>query len=113
MGKNSDPRAATARRKALGQAIRRHRGERSQAELAVSLGISQASMSAWEVGIPPLTCEQVAGVEHLLVLPTGTLLVEAGYVSEAVLGATGISLLAVERLEQALRAILAHSDPSS
>ena len=99
MAKRSDARAVAARRAALGQAIRRHRGETPQSELAQRLGVSQASISSWEQGGVALPAEQVAEVEAALGLRAGVLLIEAGFVDEA-LGPVDWNLAHVRRALQ-------------
>ena len=86
--------SARATRRRLGRAIQRHRGERSQEDLARSLGVSQASISSWEHGGVDLTCYQVNSIELALGLRPGTLLRDAGYVApERVAG--GRNVLAI------------------
>lgn len=101
MVEDSETRATAGRRRALGRAVRRYRGGVTQGELAALLGVSQASVSSWELGGVPLTCEQVASVERRLGLAMGTLLVEAGYVAESLLGG-GAALVALGDLRSAL-----------
>lgn len=107
MKERSDARAVAARRAALGQLIRRHRGETPQSDLAVRLGVSQASISSWELGGVSLTLEQLAGVEAALGLRAGVLLIEAGYVDEA-LGPVDWNLaLARRALQRAVEDLVA------
>jgi transcriptional regulator with XRE-family HTH domain len=105
MVQGSQARARATQKKALGGAIRRHRGKLSQGELALALGISQASVSSWELGGVDLTCEQVADIEGRLRLRPGTLLVEAGYIDPALIGADGVVHHALGQLERALRSV--------
>jgi hypothetical protein len=74
-------------RKALGAAIRRLRGARTQAEFGASIGlvcgeddVPQTTISRWEGGLVDLSYEQVRVIEAALGVPTGTLAIEAGYV---------------------------------
>ena len=92
---------------ALGRAIRLHRGEMSQEDLAPGLGVSQASISSWERGGVDLTCEQVAALERRVGLRRGTLFVEAGYVDERLIGAEAGLVLALARLGKAVDTLLA------
>jgi transcriptional regulator with XRE-family HTH domain len=101
MKQRSDTRASQARQRILGAGIRRHRGTRTQTELADLVGLSQGSISAWETGIVPLTCEQVVLVETALGLRTGTLLLESGYVDQELLGADAVAAFALGKLQAA------------
>ena len=69
MKRSDDP----ARPAAMGRAIRRYRGETNQSDLALRAGVSQATVSNWELGIVELSCEQVGILEHCLGLMQGTL----------------------------------------
>ena len=75
----SSERDAQRRRGALGGAIRRARGQRSQEVLADLLDVSQATISSWEWGHVDLTCEQVRTIELQLHLRAGELLRAGGY----------------------------------
>ena len=99
-------RARPPRTLALGRAIRRHRGEMAQGDLAPGLGVSQASISSWELGGVDLTCEQVAELERRLGLVPGTLFVEAGYVDPRLVGVEATAALAVGLLEHALHVLV-------
>src|SRR5262245_22748124 len=77
MSDGTDP--ARVRREWTGKAIRRYRGDRSQADLAAALGVSQAGVSLWESGGVDFTYEQILAIEALG-LPLGTLGRAAGYV---------------------------------
>src|SRR4051794_31003921 len=78
---------AAGRRRALGEAIKRHRGEMSQGELGAAIGdVPQTTISRWERGVVDLTVEQVLAIEIALDLAPGLLASEAGYVSKGQLG---------------------------
>ena len=66
MDQRTDARAPRARAMALGSAIRRHRGELTQAGLAIKVSHSQSAISQWETGIIQVSCEQVVEVERVL-----------------------------------------------
>jgi transcriptional regulator with XRE-family HTH domain len=74
----TDPDACDRRRR-LGAAIRRHRRDLSQVDLAAALGVSQAGVSLWESGGVDFSYEQVRDIERVLGLPLGTLGCLAGY----------------------------------
>ncbi len=105
MSQRSDDQDAYRRMRGVGWGIRRYRAEMTQTELATLLGVSQGSISAWESGSVPLTCEQVAHVELALRLPLGTLLTEAGYVAETLLGADAVAAFALGKLQSALASL--------
>lgn len=107
MAKRSDTRASAAGRIALGQLIRRHRGETAQSDVALRLGVSQASISSWELGGVSLTLEQLAAVEAALGFRPGTLFIEAGYVDEALAPADWNLALARRALERAISDLVA------
>ena len=106
----ANDRARQPRTLALGRAIRRHRGEMAQGDLAPGLGVSQASISSWELGGVDLTCEQVAELERRLGLRPGTLFVEAGYVDPHFDGPDGVRLAALHRLDAAIATLLSTLD---
>ncbi|MGA8724677.1 MAG: helix-turn-helix transcriptional regulator [Acidimicrobiales bacterium] len=91
-----------ARTEALGRAIRRYRGEVNQTDLALRMNVSQATVSNWELGIVELTCEQVTRLERRLGLTRGTLLVEGGYLDEALLGFDAAMCVALAKLDSAV-----------
>jgi transcriptional regulator with XRE-family HTH domain len=74
-----------ARRRALGDAIRTARGDRTQTEFgdlvaeALGVPVPQGTISRWELGKAELTVEQVRSIEDAVGLPPGTLLLQAGY----------------------------------
>lgn len=109
MNQRSDTRAAKARAQALGAAIRRHRGEMTQTELADRLAVSQSAVSQWETGTTQISAEHVIGLERELGLRSGSLFVEAGYVDESLLGLDGARRFALWKLQSAV-ALLAGSD---
>lgn len=102
MSQRNGAQTDSARRAALGRAIRRHRGEVAQSELAQRLAVSQASISSWEQGGVALTAEQVAAVEAELGLRAGILLIEAGYVDESLAPTDWSLALAQQSLERAI-----------
>ena len=102
----ANDRARPPRTLALGRAIRRHRGEMAQGDLALDVGVSQASISSWELGGVDLTCEQVAGIERRLGLVPGTMFVEAGYLDPRLVGVDAAAAVALGRLEHALQLVL-------
>jgi transcriptional regulator with XRE-family HTH domain len=97
--------AAADRRKALGRAIRRHRGDGPQTAMAKALGVSQGSVSAWENGTtePPLS--RIFDIETHFGLPRGTLLTEAGYIAQTASSQPAIPA-ALARLDAAIGALL-------
>ncbi len=105
MEQRSDTRAPDARMTALGVGIRRHRARMTQTELATKVGLTQGSISSWEKGVVPLTCQQVALVEAALGLRTGTLFLEAGYVNLELLGANAAAAFAIGKLQAALNSL--------
>jgi transcriptional regulator with XRE-family HTH domain len=94
-----------ARQAALGDAIRRARGDITQAELASRVGVVQSAVSAWEAGDVDLTCEQVRAIEVALDVPIGTLLERAGFVSVAAWGAGAICVLEFTSQGEALEGV--------
>src|SRR5664280_617929 len=102
MTHRSDALAANASALALGTAIRRHRGEITQTELADRLSVSQSAISQWEAGITQITAEHVIGLERELELRSGSLLIEAGYVDEALLGVDAARRFALWKLQSAV-----------
>lgn len=102
MNDGSDTQAARARAIALGAAIRHHRGEMTQTELADRLCVSQSAVSQWESGTFQITAEHVIGLERELGLRSGSLLLEAGYVDEALLGIDGARRFALWKLRSAI-----------
>src|SRR5688500_8605456 len=68
------------RRRAFGAAIRRFRGDRSQAELGEILGESQTTISRWEAGMVDLGYDQVLRLERALGVAAGSLGRAAGYI---------------------------------
>ena len=111
MKKSSEARAAKARAQALGAAIRCHRGEMTQTGLAIRLGVSQSAISQWETGVIQVTCEHIAKIERVLAVRTGTLLVEAGFLDESLLGLDAGRRYAIWKLQEAV-ALLAHQETS-
>ena len=105
----SEAREAKAHAQALGAAIRRHRGEMTQTELADRLSVSQSAVSQWETGVTQVTAEHIIQLERELGLRSGSLLVEAGYVDESLLGLDAAHKFALWKLQEAL-ALLAHWD---
>jgi len=101
----SEARILAARHRALGSAIRRHRSEMNQTELAGQLGVSQSAISQWETGVAHVTIEQLSQVERALHLRSGTLLIEAGYVDQNLLGPDAVAALALVQLQASLGAI--------
>lgn len=93
---------SSSRPTALGRAIRRHRGDLNQGVVADRMDVSQATVSNWELGVVELTCEQVALLEAGLGLTRGTLLVEAGYLGESLLGLDAATGWALGMLEGAM-----------
>lgn len=74
------PAAAERRRRLFGEAIKRHRGLMTQAQLGDLLGgVPQTTVSRWEAGLVDFSYEQVADLEFVLELRPGTLGHEAGY----------------------------------
>ena len=109
MTQPNDSQVAEARARALGASIRRHRGETSQAELADRLSVSQSLVSQWETGVVQVTAEHVIGVERVLGIRSGSLLIEAGYVDESLLGIDSARRFALWKLESAV-ALLARPE---
>ncbi|MEY2425827.1 MAG: helix-turn-helix protein [Actinomycetota bacterium] len=72
--------AADERRVRLGDAIRRFRNERTQAEFGTLFGVPQTTVSRWEAGHVDLSFEQVRSIEVALDVPLGTLGRAAGFV---------------------------------
>jgi transcriptional regulator with XRE-family HTH domain len=72
--------AAADRARALGAAIRRARGDRSQSELARRLEVTQSTVSIWESGDRVPFLEQMLELEDALGVPRGRLATEAGFV---------------------------------
>lgn len=105
----NEARLARARMEAVGRSIRRYRGDSTQAELGLKLGLSQGSISSWEKGTVDLTCEQIARAESVLGLRDGTLFIEAGFVTESLLGEGAVSTLALRKLESALSDLQNHA----
>lgn len=68
-------------RKAASHVIRKHRegGSMSQLALANSLGISQPLVSAWECGKIAPSVEDLVGIEQVLGLAKGTVILEVAY----------------------------------
>ena len=102
MDQRSDTQAAKARVQALGAAIRRHRGEMTQMELADRLGVSQSAVSQWETGTTQITAEHAIRLERELDLRSGSLLIEAGYVDESLLGLDAARRFALGKLHSAV-----------
>jgi len=96
---------AAQRRQALGRAIRWHREPQTQSAMALALGVSQSLVSLWEAGLTELSVTQVAAIEDYLGAERGTLLVEAGFVSEKLAG--GGAAHAVARLDEAITCLVA------
>lgn len=69
------------RRLRLGRMIRHARGEVTQAQLAMALGVGQPAISAWEAGRVRLTSEQLYSIETALGREHGWLSVAAGFVT--------------------------------
>lgn len=90
MSDGTDARACTpeALRAALGQAIRRGRGELSQAELGRRVGRPQGSISMWESGTNVPSLEKLFDLEAALGLCRGALLVDAGLIEVDCLAGT-------------------------
>ena len=76
--RTTDP-GARSRLRALGQAIRRARGDLTQEQLGDLLGVPQTTVSRWELGYVDLGVEQVRHIEETLRLRPGDLLAEGGY----------------------------------
>ena len=98
---------APVRRRRLGAAIRRHRGDLSQFDLAKALGVSQAGVSLWESGGVDFSYEQVRDIEQELGLPSGTLGWLAGYTDPA----TSMCplFMIVERFDDVIEVLMAAS----
>jgi transcriptional regulator with XRE-family HTH domain len=98
---------ATFRRRRMGAAIRRHRANRSQADLAAVLGVSQAGISLWESGGVDFTYEQVHAIEAALGLPHGLLGRIAGYVKAS--DSIGPMTVPVDTVDDVIDAVRAAS----
>jgi transcriptional regulator with XRE-family HTH domain len=112
MDQRSEGRASTVRAQALGAAIRRHRGDMNQTAMAGRLGLSQSAISQWETGVIQVTCEHIVELERIFGLKAGTLLVEAGYLDESLLGIDAARRYALWKLQQAV-ALLSYDDSNA
>lgn len=80
--KLAEPISATdERRRTLGAAIRRARGNRTQVEVASALGVGQPAISGWESGKVALDLDKVHALERALNLVPGALARAGGYVA--------------------------------
>lgn len=93
---------AAQRLQALGTEIRRARGTRSQAEVAELVDRPQSSISEWERGRVELSVEQVHQLELVLGVPSGRLLLDAGYVGDGA-RTTGALAVADKRVQRPFR----------
>lgn len=82
MADDSDDNRARIRSE-LGASIRRTRADVTQAALATSMATTQSAVSAWEKGQVALSVEQLLQIEHVLGVPYGSILVDAGVLQPA------------------------------
>jgi transcriptional regulator with XRE-family HTH domain len=83
MNDDTENERALARREKLGEAIRRYRGDMTQAELGAKVDLPQTTVSRWEGARVDLSLEQVRLLERALGLELGTLAKAAGFVDTA------------------------------
>jgi transcriptional regulator with XRE-family HTH domain len=74
----------------------------TQTELADRLLVSQSAISQWETGTFQITAEHVIGLERELGLRSGSLLLEAGYIDEGLLGVDAARRFALWKLQCAV-----------